>query len=207
MKGGRKEARPAAQRGYAPKAERSPALDLKSAVRRHLQQGEIDRRLLDRRTPAGSRRDDEAPLGVEDSRGREGWRRRRCRPTTRRPAATPPVPRRCQPVRRGQRTGDRGPHRPAGLPASRHVQRAGRWCRCASARTCHICQVDRLCSMTAKVWAAVWETQRASTILWPQRTVPTPSAPSTSRRHVRPALSRPRQATSRVAQPGTGVRA
>jgi hypothetical protein len=44
-----------------------------SAVRRHLQQGQIDRRLLDRRTPAASRRGDEAPLGVEDPlRGVEG---------------------------------------------------------------------------------------------------------------------------------------
>jgi hypothetical protein len=57
-----------------------------------------------------------------------GRRRRRCRPTTRRPAATPPVPRRCQPVRPAQRTDDRAPHRPTDPPAPRHGQRAGRWC-------------------------------------------------------------------------------
>ena len=36
------------------------------AVRRHLQQGQVDRRLLDGRTAATSRRGDETGLGVED---------------------------------------------------------------------------------------------------------------------------------------------
>jgi hypothetical protein len=40
-----------------------------------------------------------------------------------------------------------------------------RTCRCASARTCHICQVDRLCSIAAKTRPAVCATKRASTYL------------------------------------------
>jgi hypothetical protein len=40
------------------------------AVRRHFEQGQVDRRLLDGRTVMTSRRDEEAQLGVEDSRGR-----------------------------------------------------------------------------------------------------------------------------------------
>ncbi len=70
---------------------------------------------------------DEAPLGVEDPRRRvEGRRRRRCRPTTRRPAVVPPVPRCGQPARRGQWIADRAPDRPAGPPMPRHVQQARR---------------------------------------------------------------------------------
>src|SRR5215211_7317596 len=37
--------------------------------------------------------------------------------------------------------------------------------RCASARTCHICQVDRVSSMAASTRSAVCATQRASTIV------------------------------------------
>ena len=49
----------------------TPALIQCGAVRRQFEQGQIHRRLLDRRTVAASRRDDEPGLGVEDSRGRE----------------------------------------------------------------------------------------------------------------------------------------
>ena len=82
-----------------------------------------------------------------------GRRRRRCRPTTRRPAATPPVPRCRRAARPGQQTDDRAPHRPAGPPrhsACSAVTSVVRTCRCASARTCHICQVERLASITAQ---------------------------------------------------------
>jgi len=51
---------------------RLPSIEC-SAVRRHLQQGQIHRRLLDRRTAVTSRRRDETGLGIEDPlRGVEG---------------------------------------------------------------------------------------------------------------------------------------
>ena len=42
---------------------------------------------------------------------------------------------------------------------------AVRICRWTSARTCHICQVERDSSITARTWSAVFATQRASAIV------------------------------------------
>ena len=126
-----------------------------SAVRRHLQQGQIHRRLLDGRTAATSRRGDETGLGVEDPLRRvevgagHG--------VDRRPVDPPQHLRFLDVVSRcgqGNRPAiehliDQQVHQAhsacsAGTPMVRT-------CRCASARTCHICQVDRLASITAKM--------------------------------------------------------
>ena len=125
------------------------------AVRRHLQQRQIDRRLRRRLPRRGVRRRRRGAARRRGSAARcRGRRRRRCRPTTRRPAAAPPVPRCRQPARPGQQTGDPAPHRPAGPPVpsacSAGTSTVRTW-RCASARTCHICQVERLASITARM--------------------------------------------------------
>jgi hypothetical protein len=138
------------------------------AVRRHLQQGQIHRGLLDRRTVVTSRRRDETGLGVEDPRGRvkggagDG--------VDRRPVEPPQHLRFLDAVSwRGQGNRPAIEHliksRSTKALARSAVTPAVRICRCASARTCHICQVERLFSTTAKMSLAVWATQRASTIL------------------------------------------
>ncbi len=96
------------------------------------------------------------------------WRRRRCRPTTRRPAATLPVPR-CR-HRRGEGDTDRrrstssttGPPAHSTCSAGTLAARTWRW---ASARTCHICQVDRRCLHRGQTCPAVCATQGASAIV------------------------------------------
>ena len=100
-----------------------------SAVRRHLQQGQIDRRSVDGCTVASSGGGDEALFGVEDPlRGVEvgagdGVDRRSVDPPQR--LRFLDVVSRCEP---GQRTGDRAPHRPAGPPRHSPVRPSRRSC-------------------------------------------------------------------------------
>ena len=119
-------------------------------------------------TAATSRRSDETGLGVEDPlRGVEvgpgdG--------VDRRPVEPPQHLRLLDAVNRygqGNRPAiehliDQQVHQGTRRPVVKSMVRT---CRCASARTCHICQFERLCSIAAKTRPAVCATQRASTIL------------------------------------------
>ena len=100
------------------------------AVRRHLQQRQIHRRLDRRLSRRGVRRRRRGAARRRGSAARcRGRRRRRCRPTTRRPAATPPVPRCRQRRGEGNRSAiehliDQQIHQRA-RPLCRHVGRCG----------------------------------------------------------------------------------
>jgi hypothetical protein len=139
-----------------------------------------------------------------------GRRQPRCRPRTRQPAATPPVPGCCQPVRRGQSIGDRAPHRPAGPPRRSPVLQSGRSGgpvvalrpgHATSARSSGFPpgrpRPGRLSGRPSG--------RRQS--WWPLQVVRAPSVPSRRRLPSCPTRLRPRRTRWRVARPAIGVRA
>ena len=136
------------------------------AVRRHLEQGQIHRRLLDSRTAATSGCRDETGLGVEDPL--RGVQVGAGHGVDRGPVDPPQRIRFLDVVSRC----DEGNGAAIEHLVDEQVHqalarsRAGRWCGpcCASARTCHS-PGRAACSMTATTRLAVCATQRASTIV------------------------------------------
>jgi hypothetical protein len=124
------------------------------AVRRHLQQSQIHRRLTNSRPVASPGSGEEALFGVEDSlRGVQLGARDGVDddPSTRRNTSGSSMSSADAARATQRRSSTSSANRSTSVAACSAGTSMVRTCRCASARTCHICQVERLAAITVRM--------------------------------------------------------